>query len=127
MISTFDSFIDYDVKFLFPSTTTSHQPITMSLIPNAVNCQTEVGQIKETPPQQSLAVDNSDIFNGDGQQSFYRSASFMDISRQTTENELSITLRKNDTLMDKISPAMSRRLIKVTFYLFIVHSHLINL
>ena len=48
-------------------------------------------------------------------ESFYRSASFMDIARQTSEHGLSITLHRDDTVINKISPTLSKRLVKVKY------------
>ena len=53
------------------------------------------------PPQDSMFT------------SIYRSTSFADISRQTDEQELSIVLDGNDTLMKKLSPSISKKMIKV--------------
>ena len=45
--------------------------------------------------------------------SIYRSASFTDISRQTNEQDLSIVVGGNDTLMNKMSPSISKKMITV--------------
>ena len=77
----------------------------MSLNPVLNDNQDSIGRIKELSFQPSVFGRSSDRIP-----SFDRSASFMDISRQTTENELSITARPNDTLMNRLSPSMNKRL-----------------
>ena len=44
---------------------------------------------------------------------FDRSASFMEISHQTADNELSISARSDDTLLNKISPSINKRMTAV--------------
>ena len=63
----------------------------------------------------STSMDRANSFHlGDPQnESFHRSASFMDIARQTSEQDLSITLHRDDTVMSKIYPALSKRMVKV--------------
>ena len=59
------------------------------------------------------ASNNQSIFGDDHRASFYRSSSFTDIARQTSEHELCIILHRDDTLWNKISPSLSKQAVKV--------------
>ena len=74
----------------------------------------------------STSIDRIDSFplNLNQNECFNRSISFMDIARQTSEHQLSITLHSDDTWMCKKSPALAKRLNKVEFLSFFVHSKL---
>ena len=63
----------------------------------------------------STSINRTNSFHlGDPQnETFYRSVSFMDIARQTSEHDLSITLHRDDTVMNKICPEFSKRMVKV--------------
>ena len=63
----------------------------------------------------STSIDReTPFYHGDTQnESFNRSASFKDIARQTLEHDLSITLHREDTVMSRISPTFSKRIVKV--------------
>ena len=63
----------------------------------------------------SESIDRANPFdlNDSQNESFHRSASFMDIARQTSDHDLSITLYRHDTVMNKISPTFSKRMIQV--------------
>ena len=66
----------------------------------------------------SASIDRTNSFRncGDQNETFDRSASFMDIARQTSENDFSIKLYQTDTIMNKISPPLSKRMVKVTLF-----------
>ena len=79
----------------------------MSLNPITMDDQDSFARVKQLSLSSVMPASSDQIDN------FHRHVSFMDIRRQTTQNELSITVLSSNTLMNKISPSMNKRLTAV--------------